>query len=194
MLGCFTPCAFTPPLLSTSNLPLTRTRKAPTVRSTCLECGTRNIHTPGILGDGWCWPGCHSIFETVGRQVCVTKVIFVCTDAELAKMSSIVCVAQVRHTLRARRKNRETIQQCFGASPAWLGCGRSSPGISEHFPTDLNVPLKKRIKKSQLHLSNQEQDLWTRFMVYCNISLPASQLCWCIFICAFTYKVPAFSP
>ena len=60
-----------------------------------------------ILGNGWCWPGCHSIFETVGRQVFVTKVIFVCTDAELDKMSSIVCVAQVWHSLLARRKNRE---------------------------------------------------------------------------------------
>ena len=43
----------------------------------------------------------------------------------------------------------------FGALPAWLGCGRSSPGINENFPTDLHVPLKKKIKKKKLRLSNQ---------------------------------------
>ena len=89
------------------SLPLTRTREAPTVWRTYLECGTRNIHTPGILGNGWCWPGCHSIFETAGRQVCVTKVIFVCTGAQLDKMPSIVCIAQVRHIcLRGARTVR----------------------------------------------------------------------------------------
>ena len=138
--------AFTPPSLSSSNLPLTRTREAPTIRRTYLECGARNTHTPSILGNEWCWPGCHSIFETVGRQVFVTKVLFVRTDAELDKMSSIVCVPQVWHSLLARCKNREAGQQCFGASPAWLGCGGSSPGINEHFPTDLHVP--RQIEKS----------------------------------------------
>ena len=119
-LGCFTPMRVHTAMLSSSNLPLTRTREAPTIPRTYLECGTRNIHTPSILGNGWCWPSCHSIFETVGRQVCVTKVIFVrtCTDAELDKMSSIVSVAQVWHSLLARRKNREAGPQCFGASPA----------------------------------------------------------------------------
>ena len=41
-LGCFTPCAFAPPSLSASNLPLTRARKAATVWRAYLECGKRN--------------------------------------------------------------------------------------------------------------------------------------------------------
>ena len=59
-----------------------------------------------------------SLLETAGRQVCVTKVIFIRTHAELAKMSSVVCTAQIRNTLLAGRKNLEAGQLCFGASPA----------------------------------------------------------------------------
>ena len=40
------------------------------------------------------------------------------THAELAKMSSVLRTAQIRHTLLAGRKNLEASQQCFGASPA----------------------------------------------------------------------------
>ena len=96
-----------------------------------------------FLGYGWCWPSHHSIFELVGRQVCVTKVIFLCTDAELAKMTFVICVTQIRHTLLARFKNCEAGQHCFRASPTWLGCGWSSPGINENLPIALFVFLFK---------------------------------------------------
>ena len=33
-----------------------------------LECGTRNFHTPSILGNGWCLPGCHSILKRLADK------------------------------------------------------------------------------------------------------------------------------
>ena len=130
MSGCFTPCASPPPLLSTPSLPLARARKASAVWRADLERGKRNIHPTGLLGNGRCWPGCQSIFEAAGRQVRIAEVRNLLIDVGLAYMPRVICIAALRHTLLARHKICEAGQQCTGASPAWLGRGRSSLGVN----------------------------------------------------------------
>ena len=83
---------------------------------------------PGILGNRWRWQGCHSIFETTGRQVCVTKVIIIRTHAELAKMpglsfallkSGILCLRGAR-TLRPTNSASELRQPDLAVVEAHL--------------------------------------------------------------------------